>query len=68
MDHLLNIRFTVTAEGHRRLEAAASSEPERLHWRRQAERFEELAALAMTDPAEARRRYMPTAAYQPTDA
>lgn len=58
------IRYRLTAEGHRRLEVAADTERERLHWQLEAERFEDLAALADTDPGEARRRYRPTAAYE----
>jgi hypothetical protein len=63
IDLVLALRFASTAEGHRRLAASAETEAERLHWQLEAERFEELAELAKTDSAEARRRYRPTKAY-----
>jgi hypothetical protein len=56
--------FAGIAEGHRTLEATAESDEERAHWQLEAERFEQLARLAMCDPVAARRRYRPTVAFQ----
>jgi hypothetical protein len=58
-----SVQHAATATGLRRLEASSDTDRERAHWRLEAERFEELAELAKTDPAEARRRYRPPVAY-----
>jgi hypothetical protein len=46
------------------LAATASTNAEANHWWAEAERFEDLTVLAITDPAAARAAYRPTRAYE----
>jgi hypothetical protein len=62
--NMFSVRLAETAVSLRRLEGTSNNEDERAHWRTEAERFEGLAELAATDPAEARRRYQPTRSYE----
>lgn len=55
------------ARGHRHMQDATSG-AESDHWALEADRFEELASLARTNPGEARNRYRPTRAHQPDEA
>ncbi len=54
------------ATGLARLAATSATNDEANHWWGECQRFETLAELATTDPAEARRRYRPTRAYEET--
>jgi hypothetical protein len=62
--NMLSYEFANTAANHRRLEATADTDEERLHWQLEAQRFEELARIAETNPREARRRYRPSESYR----
>jgi hypothetical protein len=57
--------YTTTAVRLRQLEATSETQEERAHWQSEAGRFEDLARIAETNPADARRRYRPMESYLP---
>lgn len=61
----MSVYLTNLANSHRRHAAAATTDRERQHWTAEAQRFEELAALTLSDPAAAHRMYQPTRSYEP---
>lgn len=66
-DPALVAHFTETAASHRRLVVHADTDTERRHWIAEAARFDNLADLARTDAAAARRAYLPTRSYEPEE-
>lgn len=49
---------------HAETATRSTAQTEANHWWAESDRFAELAELARTDPAQARRQYRPTRAYE----
>ena len=60
----LHSHLAYTAESHRRLAEAAGTVSERAHWEGEADRFQQLADLAVANPEAARQAYRPARAFQ----